>query len=146
MKKLGCLASALLLTFSLASVTYAQRMNSDLTAALKAECLNGQLGESSQNKMVIEYLVYDNEGKRVEDARILQLLEESESDFSIARGPVIQTCCDSPSYETLYQEWHFYQPPTPASCTYERIEAVVCRNCSSIYSKTSLGTFEHTHR
>ena len=146
MKKLGCLVSALLLTFSLASVTYAQGMNSDLTAALKAERLNEQLGERSQNKMVTEYLVYDSEGNRVEDARILQLLEESESDFSIARGSVVQTCCDRPSFMTLYKEWHFYQLPTPSSCTYERVEVVMCKNCESVYSKTSLGFFDHTHR
>ena len=34
MKKLGCLASALLLTLSLASVTYAQGVSSDFTEAL----------------------------------------------------------------------------------------------------------------
>ena len=157
MKKLGCLVSALLLTFSLASVTYAQGVNADFTEALMEKIADdrAKLEERenerlkdwvrNQDKMVIEHIVYDSEGNRVEDETLLHLLEESENDFSVARGSVIQTCCDNPSPVTYYDEDHIYQPPTPALCSYSRYEVIICQNCVS-YSRTYLGEILHTHR
>lgn len=158
MKKLGCLASALLLTLSLASVTYAQGVSSDFTEALMGKIAvdRAKLEENenerlkdwvwNQDKMVSEHIVYDSEGNRVEDETLLHLLEESKNNFSVARGSVAQTCCDNPSPITYYDECHIYQPPTPAQCEYSRYEVIVCRNCVAQYSRTYLGVFPHIHR
>lgn len=160
MKRLVCMVLAWMLVCSLAPFSYAQGVDADIFEALKSQLaserntrmeeenilLHELLVDKKQGNPVIIHLLYDSEGNLVVDPSLILCLSESESASFIARGPVAQTCCENPSQTVFYDEWHLYQPPTPAWCTYERIEILLCKNCITVYSRTNLGEILHVHR
>ena len=55
-------------------------------------------------------------------------------------------CCSNQRQRIYYYEEHFYDPPTPASCTYNRYREIFCDNCDKLLSDTFIGTYSHVHQ
>lgn len=89
---------------------------------------------------VCERIWYDEDGNLLKDVELTTYIEsKGQGD---ARAVV---CCANQDILTRYYEDHYYEPPLPALCVYDRIRCLICGNCDAILSTENIGSYTHTH-
>lgn len=88
-----------------------------------------------------EVIWYDSDGNVIIDDEQIDKLQSIQNTSSRA-----VVCCSNQDPVTYYFEEHFYEPPVPAWCTYNRYREIFCNNCNMRISETLIGTYSHVHQ
>lgn len=91
---------------------------------------------------VKERFWYDENGRMISDLNIISMLESAQ--LITQRGEV---CCSLETMHkvTAYTEEHTYAGTPPAPCVYDKFKIVVCDYCYTVWSRTYVGQYTHTH-
>lgn len=85
-------------------------------------------------------LWFSEDGERVADENLIYHLENGHP--AVCRGAV---CCDAMHKVTYISEEHTYSYPLPSTCIYDKFRIVYCTNCETVWSRTFIGQYTHTH-
>ena len=113
-----------------------------ITAMLNCISVSLVVSADEVETKVVEHFWYDENGGMISDPDTISMLESAQ--LIKQRGEV---CCSLETMHkvTAYTEEHTYAGTLPAPCVYDKFKIVFCDYCYTVWSRTYVGQYTHTH-